>query len=224
MRRIVTALATVFNAMPTFLSGLLLIVLFATTLRALPSIGWVSMSDGGLGQNLQAMVLPSIALGLSIFPDYMRVFHAEITEQLEREEYVTLARMKGLPGTRVMLVHVVRNAAGGMITLVGITTGFLLAGVVVVEQIFSIPGLGSLTLRAVNDRDSPMLQGAIVVIAVGVVVINLIADLIQMKIDPRLRPTSGKRRQRIRGGVTSVNAGADNAGPTVPLLQEGARR
>jgi peptide/nickel transport system permease protein len=100
---------------------------------------------------------------------------------------VTLARMKGLSGPRVFVRHVVPNSLSGLITLVALTTGFLISGVVIVEQVFGIPGEGSLVYNAIQKRDATMLEGAILLIAVAVVVFNLIGELAQMRLDPRIR-------------------------------------
>ncbi|GIG91972.1 ABC transporter permease [Plantactinospora endophytica] len=195
--RFVTVLGLIGNSVPAFVVALMLIVVFATSLRMVSSIGWVDPATGGWGANLKAMIIPSVALGVSVFPEYMRVLRSEIYEQLEGEEYVTLARMKGLSQRRVLVLHVARNSVGGLITLIALTTGFLLSGVVIVEEVFSIPGIGRLVLGAINNRDATLLQGAIVLIAVGVVVANLVGELIQMRLDPRVRPGA---RRRARAG------------------------
>jgi peptide/nickel transport system permease protein len=192
--RFVTFVALVANSIPSFVLGLLLIIVFATTLRLLPSIGWVDPDRGGWGQNVLALVMPSVALGFSIFPEYMRVFRSEILEQLENEEYVVLARMKGLTNARVLLRHVVLNSMGGLLTLIAMTTGFLIGGVLIVEEVFSIPGIGSLVFDAISGRDSTMLEGALVLIAAGVVVANLIGELVHMRVDPRVRPKARASR------------------------------
>jgi peptide/nickel transport system permease protein len=192
--RFVTFVGLVSNSIPSFVLALLLIIVFATTLRVLPSIGWADPARAGWGENLQAMIMPSVALGFSIFPEYMRVFRSEIQEQLEQEEYVTLARMKGLSPRRVLTRHVVLNSVGGLLTLIALTTGFLIGGVVIVEEVFSIPGMGSLVFDAISNRDSTMLEGALVLIAAGVVVANLVGELVHMQVDPRLRPTARAAR------------------------------
>jgi peptide/nickel transport system permease protein len=188
--KVVTFIALVSNSIPSFVLALLLIIVFATTFHALPSIGWADPDRAGWAQNIRAMVMPSIALGFSIFPEYMRVFRSEIQQQLEQEEYVTLARMKGVSPRRVLLRHVVFNSMGGLLTLIAMTTGFLIGGVVIVEEVFSIPGIGSLVFDAISNRDSIMLEGALVLIAAGVVVANLVGELVHMRIDPRVRPAA----------------------------------
>ena len=185
--RLVTGFALLCSSVPPFVVGLLMIVLFSTTLHALPAIAWASPATAGWGTNLKGMIMPSVALGISVFPGYMRVLRSQVYEQLDHEEYVTLARMKGLSGPRVFARHVVPNSLSGLITLVALTTGFLISGVVIVEQVFGIPGEGSLVYNAIAKRDATMLEGAILLIAVAVVVINLLGELVQMRLDPRVR-------------------------------------
>ena len=185
--RLVTGFALLCSSIPPFVLGLLMIILFASVLHLLPAIAWSWPSAGGWGKNFRGMIMPWVALGVSVFPSYMRVLRGQVYEQLDNEEYVTLARMKGLAGRRVLGRHVVPNSLSGLVTLVAVTTGFLISGVVIVEQVFSIPGEGSLVYQAITNRDANTLEGAIVMIAVAVVVLNLIGDLIQMRLDPRIR-------------------------------------
>ncbi len=185
--RLVTGFALLCSSVPPFVVGLLMIILFASVLHLLPAIAWTAPSAGGWGKNLTGMIMPWLALGFSVFPGYMRVLRGQVYDQLDNEEYVTLARMKGLSGPRVIGRHVVPNSLSGLVTLVALTTGFLISGVVIVEQVFGIPGEGSLVYQAITNRDANTLEGAIVMIAVAVVVLNLIGDLIQMRLDPRVR-------------------------------------
>jgi peptide/nickel transport system permease protein len=185
--RLVTGFALLCSSIPPFVLGLLMIILFASVLHLLPAIAWSAPSAGGWGKNLKGMIMPWLALGISVFPGYMRVLRGQVYDQLDNEEYVTLARMKGLSAPRVLGRHVVPNSLGGLVTLVALTTGFLISGVVIVEQVFGIPGEGSLVYQAITNRDPNTLEGAIVMIAVAVVLLNLIGDLIQMRLDPRVR-------------------------------------
>jgi peptide/nickel transport system permease protein len=185
--RVVTGFALLCSSVPPFVLGLLMIILFASVLHLLPAIAWSWPGAGGWGKNFKGMIMPWVALGVSVFPNYMRVLRGQVYEQLDHEEYVTLARMKGLPARRVLGRHVIPNSLSGLVTLVALTTGFLISGVVIVEQVFGIPGEGSLVYQAITNRDANTLEGAIVMIAVAVVVLNLIGDLIQMRLDPRLR-------------------------------------
>jgi peptide/nickel transport system permease protein len=185
--RVVTGFALLCSSIPPFVLGLLMIILFASVLHLLPAIAWSWPGAGGWGKNFKGMIMPWVALGVSVFPNYMRVLRGQVYEQLDHEEYVTLARMKGLPARRVLGRHVVPNSLSGLVTLVALTTGFLISGVVIVEQVFGIPGEGSLVYQAITNRDANTLEGAIVMIAVAVVVLNLVGDLIQMRLDPRVR-------------------------------------
>jgi peptide/nickel transport system permease protein len=185
--RLATGLALLCSSVPPFVLGLLMIILFASVLHLLPAIAWSAPSAGGWGKNFKGMIMPWAALGISVFPGYMRVLRSQVYEQVDHEEYVTLARMKGLAGRRVLGRHVLPNSLSGLITLVAMTTGFLISGVVIVEQVFGIPGEGSLVYQAITNRDANTLEGAIVMIAVAVVLLNLIGDLIQMRLDPRVR-------------------------------------
>ena len=142
---------------------------------------------GWLGANIRAIILPSTTLAISIFPGYMRIFRREMQDQLESEEYVTLARMKDIKQSRLIMKHVARNSSLGIITLIGLSTGLLIGGAVIIEQIFAIPGIGTLIYDAIQQRDSTTVEGCIVVIAVAIVLLNLLADLAYAALDPRVR-------------------------------------
>jgi peptide/nickel transport system permease protein len=188
--KIVTGVALLLNSIPTFVIALILIIIFSSTLHLLPSIGWVAPTNAASwGKNITAMIMPSIALGVGIFPEYMRVLRSDLRNQLDHEEYVTLAWMKGLRPRRIFGRHVAPNSVGGFIAIVATTTGLLLSGVVIVEQVFAIPGLGKMMLAAIDARDTPVLLGGLLTIVVFVVIVNLIGELIHMRIDPRVRAT-----------------------------------
>jgi peptide/nickel transport system permease protein len=187
--RTATSLSLVGTSVPSFVSALVLIIVFSVHWHLVPSMGWVDPSTGGWGTNLTAMAVPSIVLGISIFPGYMRIFRREMYDQLDNEEYVTLARMKGIKKKRVIFRHVVRNSALGFITLISLSTGLLIGGAVIIEQIFNIPGIGSLLLNGIQGRDATMVEGCIVVIAVWIIFLNLAADIVYALFDPRVRAT-----------------------------------
>ena len=117
----------------------------------------------------------------------MRIFRSELYEQLENEEYVTLARMKGMGTRRLMVRHVAKNSGFGLITVLAVSSGALIAGAVILENIFAIPGIGSLILQGVQNRDAPVVEGCLAVVAVVIVVFNLLADIAYMLVDPRVR-------------------------------------
>jgi peptide/nickel transport system permease protein len=188
--RAATAVSLFGSSIPAFVTGLLCLILFADHFHLISAIGWQSPTSRGWGANLQAMLTPSLLLALSIFPGYMRVLRQEMYDQLRREEYVTLARMKGVHQTRILTRHVARNSALGIITLIGVSTGFLIGGAVIVEQIFTIPGFGTLMYSAITSSDATMVEGCILIVAVAIVAINLVADLLYAVFDPRIRARS----------------------------------
>jgi peptide/nickel transport system permease protein len=185
--RLATGLSLFGNSVPAFVTAILALLLFADHWHLVSSLGWSAPSTAGWGANLRAIFLPSLTLGISVFPGYMRIFRREMQEQLENEEYVTLARMKGISHRRLILLHVARNSALGIITLIALSTGLLVGGAVIVEQIFGMPGIGSLLINAIQNRDATTVEGCIVVIAAIIVILNLLADLLYAAFDPRVR-------------------------------------
>jgi peptide/nickel transport system permease protein len=185
--RLATGLALVCTAMPNFVLALIVTAIFAIQLRWIPNIGWASPFDVGWGANIAAIAVPALMLGLSVFPSVMRIFRSELHEQLESEEYVTLARMKGVTGWRLVWRHVARNSAFGLITVTAASIGTLVSGAVIVENIFAIPGFGTLLFQSIQLHDSPVVVGCVALAAVIVVLCNLGADLMYAALDPRVR-------------------------------------
>jgi len=170
---------------PNFLIGTLLILFISTKWSVLPTTGFAPITDG-LIANLKSLVLPTIALGTLLAASIMRMTRSAVLEELGRD-YLTVARAKGLAPRVVVLSHAVRNALVPVITVVGIQTGYLLGGTVIVEQIFAVPGIGRLALDAVSQRDYPLVQGTTLFIAAAFVLINLLTDLTYGLVDPRIR-------------------------------------
>lgn len=171
-----------FFVMPSFWLGLLLALVFGLVLGVLPTGGYQS---GFLGA-IRTLTLPAFALGLVMAPLFLRSLRASVIQTLDRG-FVEAARARGFSERRVLFCHVLRNASLSTVTLVGLTIGALLSGALVVENVFSIPGLGPLLVSAVSGRDFPMVQGLVVVLATGVVAVNLVTDLTYAAIDPRVR-------------------------------------
>src|SRR6185437_14609552 len=157
----ITGIALAANSMPPFIAGLLLLDLLSTKYHLVSSIGWVTTSAGGLGGNLQAIALPAFVLSLAVFPAYLRIFRGELMQQLDGEEYVVLARLKGISTARLIGRHVAPNSLVGLLTVIGISTANLFAATVIIEQIFSIPGLGLLLFNSVTNHDSTTVLGCI---------------------------------------------------------------
>ena len=172
-------------SIPNFLLGTLLILFVSLRWPVLPTTGFEPLGDG-LGDNVRSLVLPTISLGALLAASIMRMTRSALLEEL-RKDYLTTARAKGLSGRAVVLGHALRNALVPVVTVVGIQTGYLLGGTVIVEQLFAIPGVGRLALDAVLQRDYPVVQGTTLFIATGFVLVNLLTDVVYSLIDPRIR-------------------------------------
>ncbi len=165
------------TSVPSFWLGPLLILVFAIGLEWAP----VSGRDG-----LAHLVLPALTLGIGMAAILIRMLRATLLERLS-EDYIRTARAKGAGEARVVLTHALRNAVLPVVTVLGLQAGALLAGAIITETIFAWPGIGRLTLLAIQTRDYPLVQGCMLVIALSYVVINLATDLLYGAIDPRLR-------------------------------------
>ncbi len=174
---LVLLLSTLGLSLPTFWLGLLLIDAFALNLRWFPVLG---------STTLRGTVLPTVTLALPAAAVLARITYAGLVEVLQ-QEYIRTARAKGLPRWRVILVHALRNAVIVVLTIAGLQFGALLAGAVIVENVFSRPGLGTFVVGAILGRDYPDIQGTVLVFAVLYVVINLVLDVLYGVINPRIR-------------------------------------
>jgi peptide/nickel transport system permease protein len=172
-------------SIPNFLLGTLLILFVSLKWPVLPTTGFVPLEDG-LWDNLRSLVLPAISLGALLAASIMRMTRSALLEELKKE-YLTVARAKGLEDRAVVLGHALRNALVPVVTVVGIQTGYLLGGTVIVEQVFAIPGVGRLALDAVLQRDYPLVQGTTLFIAGSFVLVNLLTDVVYGFVDPRIR-------------------------------------
>ncbi len=183
--RAFTVLAISGSAIPTFFLGIMLILIFAVRLRWFPSGGYVPPSEG-VAAHLQSMALPAFALGFSAAGLLARMVRSSMLDVL-REDYVRVAWAKGLPERLVIVRHALRNALIPALTIIGISVGALLGGAVVTETVFTIPGMGRLVVQSIARRDYPVIQGAVVVIALTYVLVNLVVDVLYVYIDPRVR-------------------------------------
>lgn len=172
-------------AVPGFWAGLLLILLFSVKL------GWFQAGgfDGwgqGVGHALRSLLLPAVALGLFQFAVLARTTRSALLEVL-REEYVKTARAKGVAERAVIFRHALRNAMIPILTVAGVQLGQLMAGSIILESVFYLPGLGRLALGAISARDLPVVQGVVLFVASGIVVINAAVDMLYGVLDPRIR-------------------------------------
>lgn len=178
-------LAIIGLTVPSFWFGIVMIIAVAAFAPGFASLGYVPFSQDPAG-NLQRMLLPAIALALPILANLSRLVRSAMLDALG-QDYIRTARAKGLHEGAVVYRHALRNALIPFITSVGIMTGYLLGGAIVVEQVFAIPGLGRLVLGGIAERNYPVIQATILVITVSFVVVNFLVDLIYAYIDPRLR-------------------------------------
>ena len=170
-------------AMPTFWSGLILAIIFGLKLGWLPVSGY----GAGFGGIVRSLTLPAIALGLSLLAVIVRTLRSSLRHTMSLE-YVEAARARGFATRRVLLRHVFRNAVMPTVTVLAVSVGFLIGGTVVLEQVFQIPGLGTLLFQAVEQRDYPLVETLAVLAGSLVVLLNLGTDLLQATVDPRVRP------------------------------------
>ena len=179
----ITFLATVMGAIPNFWLATLLILLFALTLRWLPAGGYIPFVDDPL-RNLEMMVMPALSLGIVSSALLLRIMRASMLEVLS-SDYIRTARAKGAPQGAVIWRHAMRNALIPFLTVGAVEFGFLFGGVVIIEDMFLLPGIGSLVLVGIINRDYPVLLAAALVITVVVLTANMVVDLIGSMLDPR---------------------------------------
>jgi peptide/nickel transport system permease protein len=173
------------SAIPTFFLGILLILIFAVRLRWLPSGGYVPLAEDPVA-HVKGMILPAFALGFSAAGLLARLVRSSMLDVL-REDYVRTAFAKGLPERLVVVRHALRNALIPALTVIGISLGALLGGAVVTETVFTIPGMGRLVVQSIARRDYPVIQGAVIAIAMTYVLVNLLVDVLYVYTDPRVR-------------------------------------
>ena len=183
--RALTVMAISGSAIPTFFLGILLILIFAVRLRWLPSGGYVPFGEDPAA-HFKGMLMPAFALGFSAAGLLARLVRSSMLDVL-REDYVRTAFAKGLPEQLVIVRHALRNALIPALTVIGISLGALLGGAVVTETVFTIPGMGRLVVQSIARRDYPVIQGAIIAIAMTYVLVNLVVDVLYVYIDPRVR-------------------------------------
>jgi peptide/nickel transport system permease protein len=183
--RFMTGTAFGMLSVPAFLSAILLIYLFAVRLRWLPATGYAPLTGNPL-VNLRFFILPALTLGLAEWPGIMRVLRSDMIATLQ-EDFITLAKAKGLKPFRILFLHALKPSSLTLVTITGISIARLMGGTVVVEQIFALPGIGRLLLGAINTRDLIVLQGVVLCVAFGYVLINFIVDMVYAVLDPRIR-------------------------------------
>lgn len=181
----VMAVAMLGFSLPTFWLGLLMIMLFAVRLQWLPAAGYTPLAEGPI-QTLRYLIMPALVLGFNQAALIARMTRSSLLDTLG-EDFVRTARSKGLPEQTVVFGHAMRNAILPVLTVIGLSIATLAGGVVVTETVFNIPGAGRLVIESVQRRDYPVLQGAVIMVALVYATINLLVDLSYLALDPRVR-------------------------------------
>lgn len=223
LERIVNSLTAFGLAAPTFVIGIILVLVFANAFRLLPASGYVAITDDP-AQGLRYLLLPAFTLSLAIAPQLIRYLQGSIGE-VRWATFVRTARGKGIGWGGTVNRHIVPNALLPALTSLGITVGNLLGGAVVVEAVFAWPGIGQLVVDSVNKRDYAVIQTVVLMAAAVFVLVTLVVDLLYGVLDPRLRVASRKRSSSGRPGSPSepsTAASADTPSPAAVAIQKGA--
>jgi peptide/nickel transport system permease protein len=183
--QITAGITFVLLAVPSFVLALLLILLFAVHLHLFPASGWVPLTQNPW-ENLRSAMLPALALALPQVAIFARLLRGDMVTTLH-EDFITLAHAKGLSTPRVLIVHAFRPSSFSLVTVIGLQVGFLLGGTVIVENLFSLPGIGSMLVSAINSRDLVTVQALTLFIGASFVIINFAVDVIYSTLDPRIR-------------------------------------
>jgi peptide/nickel transport system permease protein len=184
-----TTFALLGLSIPGFWLAIQFVYLFGARLQWVPLQGYVSPRDDFIG-SIETMILPALTLGIFLAGPLTRYLRSSVLQTLS-QEFVLVARAKGLSERRVLLRHTLRTSLVPFVTAVGIQFGYLLGGAAVIETVFTLPGVGYMAVNAINDRDFPVVQGVVIVVATGFVLINILVDTIYSILDPRIRVGRG---------------------------------
>ena len=183
-----TGITFIFYSMPVFWLGIILIVIFAGTFHVLPPEGPQGTNVGDLFSQFTALILPVLTLSLITIALFSRYMRSSVLENMV-QDYVRTARAKGASNTRVLFLHVMRNAMIPILTLIGLSVGYIFSGALVTEALFNYPGIGLLTWTSAITKDYPVILGVIVVTGLATVLGSLMADILYAVADPRVRYT-----------------------------------
>jgi peptide/nickel transport system permease protein len=184
--RAISAVSFGLISVPSFLAGIILLLIFAINWKLLPIGQWARPSDAGWPTNLSHALLPAITLALAEAPVFTRLLRADMISTLQ-EDYILAARAKGMPTLHVLLREALRPSSFSVVTLAGVSLGRLIGGTVVIETVFGLPGVGRTIVEAATRSDYKVVQGGVLVIAVVYVALNLLIDTAYTFLDPRLR-------------------------------------
>jgi len=183
--RALASVAFGFISIPNFAIAILLIFIFSLQLKWLPATGYTPLSEG-LWPNLKGLVLPALAIALAEWVPLMRVLRSDMITTLQ-EDYILLAKAQGLPTRRILLRHALRPSCFTLLTLFGLQVGHLIGGATIIEVLFALPGVGRLMIDSIFAQDSTMIQGCVLFISTGYLLINYFVDLGYGLLDPRIR-------------------------------------
>ncbi|MEA2527435.1 MAG: peptide/nickel transport system permease protein [Thermomicrobiales bacterium] len=176
-------------SIPGFWLGIMLLIVFGVKLQWVPLSGYVSPFDD-VGASLKTMILPSFTLGVFLSGPLTRYLRSSMLQTMS-QEFVLVARAKGLAERKVIARHILRNSLIPFVTVIGVQLGYLIGGAVVIENVFALPGVGDLAVSAIGNRDYPVIQGVVLVVAAGFVLINIVIDVLYAILDPRIRVGRG---------------------------------
>jgi peptide/nickel transport system permease protein len=178
-------------ATPSFFLGILLILFFSIIFRILPASGYVPFVENPI-QNLIVMALPVLSVGIAFMATLIRQTRSAMLEVLN-QDYILTAKAKGLKGSIILWKHALRNALVPVITVISMQIGRMIGGVVVVETVFLLPGMGKLLVDAINVRDYPLVMAQILFMALVIILVNTLVDIIYLFIDPRISHSGGSK-------------------------------
>ncbi len=176
-------------SIPNFWLGLILILFVAVPISIFPLVGMTLITDDLVG-GLLSTLLPGIAIGTALAALVMRVLRGGITDEMNKG-YVQTARAYGIAESEIMYVHILKNAVLPTITVIGLQLGYLIGGSIIIETVFSIPGVGQLVINAIYAQDFPIVQGVILFVAVAFVAANILVDILYAYLDPRIQYDGG---------------------------------
>jgi len=186
--RVISGFSQVQLSMIPWVTGLILIYVFALKVHWFPATGWNRLSNG-IGPNLKTVTLPALSLAITEVAVYTRILRSDMILTLQ-ENYILSARAKGLTDRFILFRHGLRPSLLSLITVVGLSLGSLIAGTLVIEYLFAIPGLGKRIFSAIYQRDFMMVQGIVIVITASYVFVNAAVDVLYSVVDPRIRRTN----------------------------------
>ncbi len=182
--RILTSVSFLFVAIPNFVLAIFLIIIFVTWAGAVQSV--YAPSSDGIWKNVSTLIIPAVALAMAIAAVYQRLLRSDMIATLQ-EDFILMARAKGLPTWRILTRHALRPSSFSLLTVFGINVGTLIGGTVIMEVMFSIPGIGKLITKSIYIRNYPTIQALVVLIAAVYVAVNVLTDISYSILDPRIR-------------------------------------